>query len=260
MTNAKLSVEIDLAGGSICSITRPGGGPNPLSFGYLPTEDATQVGPAAMGHFVCCDRGGPASEAEQLVGAGWHGEASKVQWVLQHGTATSATMVAALPTARLALARKIALVPGQPVLLVEETIANAAPLGRAYNLVQHPSIGPPFLSVATVVDANASIGFRQQPRVAAEVDCVDPPPADFPAVGSFEQFEFPSGPPSSVAAGLCSLAQLPTLLRGMQGAGADEVSSFVLEKGAPRGWVTALNPGANGEVFGYIWPAVDYPW
>ena len=67
---------------------------------------------------------------------GWHGEASKVDWVLQTADATSATMVTALPLAKLAFARKVVLLPGQPVLLVTETVANAAAVGRAYNLVQ----------------------------------------------------------------------------------------------------------------------------
>jgi hypothetical protein len=44
---------------------------------------------------------------------------------------------------------------------VSETVTNRNKLGRVYNMVQHATIGPPFLDETTVVDSNAQHGFMQ---------------------------------------------------------------------------------------------------
>ena len=40
-------------------------------------------------------------------------------------------------------------------------MSNRNKLGRIYNMVQHATIGPPFLDETTVVDSNAQRGFMQ---------------------------------------------------------------------------------------------------
>ena len=47
------------------------------------------------------------------------------------------------------------------VFTVSETVTNRNKLGRIYNMVQHATIGPPFLDETTVVDSNAERGFMQ---------------------------------------------------------------------------------------------------
>ena len=48
------------------------------------------------------------------------------------------------------------------VARVVEVVTNARPIGRVYNMVQHPSIAAPFLTAAdTVVDCNGRRGFAQ---------------------------------------------------------------------------------------------------
>ena len=51
---------------------------------------------------------------------------------------------------------------GSPVVAVEEIVTNKNPFGRIYNIVQHPTIGPPFLDEHTIVDSNGTRGFMQE--------------------------------------------------------------------------------------------------
>ena len=50
----------------------------------------------------------------------------------------------------------------QAVFAVAEAVTNTRHLGRVYNIVQHPTIGPPFLDESTRVDANGTRGFMQE--------------------------------------------------------------------------------------------------
>ena len=69
---------VDLAGGSIKDFHLLEHGLNPLqwdSVSFDSTLAETPTKPRSMGHFLCLDRWGPASEAEIENGMGWHGEA-----------------------------------------------------------------------------------------------------------------------------------------------------------------------------------------
>src|SRR5204863_5498286 len=72
-----------------------------------------------------------------------------------------AEMSAELPLAGLAVRRTIRMLTLSPVVLVREKVTNRNRLGRIYNMVQHPTIGPPFLDGRTRVDAGAGRGFMQ---------------------------------------------------------------------------------------------------
>ena len=153
---------VDLAGGSITDFHLRSPALNPLQWGDK-SESAT---PRAMGHFLCLDRWGAPSEAEQTNGMSVRGEASRVGWqVLQDATAkeqrVEAEMTATLPLAGLKVKRRIELSRREAFFVVREEITNFNKLGRVFNMVQHPTIGPPFLDEHTVVDANARRGFMQ---------------------------------------------------------------------------------------------------
>ena len=120
-----------------------------------------------MGHFLCLDRWGPATEAEQAHGMGWHGEATRVWWTVDEDAHTEdghlvAQMSAELPLAGLKVVRSIRMARDQAVFAVAEAVTNTRHLGRVYNIVQHPTIGPPFLDESTRVDANGTRGFMQE--------------------------------------------------------------------------------------------------
>ena len=133
LENTAISVTVALHGGFILSVC-PAGRPD--------------ANPVSNRHFICCDRWGPASKAEQQEGMTWHGEAMREDWCLDshldYGSGsklTTATMSVALPMAGLTVTRRLELLGDSPVMLVEEDVTNTNSLGRVYNLVQHPTLG-----------------------------------------------------------------------------------------------------------------------
>ena len=134
----------------------------------------------------------------------------------------------------------------QPMVLVEEDITNTNPLGRVWNVVQHPTLGPPFLDWDTVVDSNATTGFAQAPRVAPGEDNVQLPVS----AAERQYFTFPE---------TTNQAGTATQLRTMEGAQEDDVASYIIPDGVSHGWCTATS-AKDGLIFGYVWPTEDYPW
>lgn len=225
-------VAVDLGGGSIVQFQFKDQHLNPLSW---TSDEPGQAHP--MGHFLCLDRWGAPSDAESKNGMPFHGEASHVQWtvVRQPGAASGAIqaeMATTLPMAGFKVARSLRLVDGIALLRVTESVTNTNKLGRVYNMVQHPSIAPPFLDPTTVVDANARKGFMQSSIL---------PNPEEPAV--FWPQALQDGQPVN--------------LRHLTADHEPEVVSFTIDD--EYGWVTA-STAAQGLLIGYIWKTSDYPW
>jgi hypothetical protein len=141
-------------------------------------------------------------------------------------------MAATLPMAGFKVARSLWLAENAALLRVTESVTNTNKLGRVYNMVQHPSIAPPFLDATTVVDANARKGFMQSSPL---------PNPEEPAVFWPQALE--DGQPVN--------------LRHLTAAHEPEVVSFTIE--GEFGWVTA-STATKGLLIGYIWKTSDYPW
>jgi hypothetical protein len=141
-------------------------------------------------------------------------------------------MAATLPLAGFKVTRSLRLAEGAALLRVTESVTNNNKLGRVYNMVQHPSIGPPFLDPTTVVDANARKGFMQSSAL---------PNPEEPAV--FWPQALQDGQPVN--------------LRHLTGDQEPEVVSFTIDD--EYGWVTA-STAIKGLLIGYIWKTSDYPW
>ena len=190
-----------------------------------------------MGHFLCLDRWGRPSDEEKKNGMPFHGEASRVMWDIltpptpgQRGTL--AEMGATLPLAGIKIKRRIVLSANEPLFLVREEVTNTNKLGRVFNMVQHPTIGPPFLDEQTVVDSNARRGFMQDsPLPNPEALIVTWPEARHDGK--------------------------PVDLRHLTTVHDPNVVSFTIDD--EYGWVTAANP-ARGLLIGYIWKRTEYPW
>jgi len=222
----------DVSGGSIVQFKFKDQRLNPLSW------TSEEPGPAhPMGHFLCLDRWGAPSDPESRNGMPFHGEASHVQWTVVRPPAASADgmqaeMAATLPMAGFKVRRSLRLADGVAVLRVTESVTNANKLGRVYNMVQHPSIAPPFLDATTVVDANARKGFMQSSAL---------PNPEEPAVFWPQALE--DGQPVN--------------LRQLTADHDPEVVSFTIDD--EYGWVTA-STATKGLLIGYIWKTADYPW
>ena len=233
---------VDLGGGSISDFHLKSNPLNPLqwdswSFGDTP-DQAPPIEPRSMGHFLCLDRWGPATEAEQAHGMGWHGEATRVWWTVDEDVRTEdghlvAQMSAELPLAGLKVSRSIRMAQDQAVFAVAEAVTNTRHLGRVYNIVQHPTIGPPFLDESTRVDANGTRGFMQETPMPTPED----PEVRWPHALKKDGTEVD--------------------IRHLTDDASPAVVSYIIEE--EYGWTTAIN-ASKGLLIGYIWPEEEYPW
>ena len=218
LASAQAAAAFDLLGGGLVDFHLQGQ-VNPFTVNPFTWEQAGQeLEPRPRGHFLCLDRWGAPSAAEARNGMPFHGEASHIAWTAQGPNRMSAE----LPMARLLIERTASLEGA--VLTVRETLTNQNLLGRIYNMVQHPTIAPPFLDGQTFVDSNAGQGFAQ----AAPNEAPRP---------------WPQGQTSD--------------LRRLTNDPLPNVVSFVIE--GEQGWVTACSPTA-GLMVGYLWKTADYPW
>jgi hypothetical protein len=226
-------VAIDLAGGSIVDFHLRKQGLNPLQW----EEPGAKTAPRPMGHFLCLDRWGAPSPAEQKNGMPFHGEAARVEWQVRQpphreGDWIVAEMGATLPLAGLKIERRIRLSTRGAFFTTRDAVTNTNRLGRIYNMVQHATIGPPFLDESTVVDANARKGFMQSSPL---------PHPEEPAVYW----------PQALKEGQ------PVDLRHLRDDPAPNVVSYTLDTG--YGWATASN-AARSLLIGYLWKSAEYPW
>ncbi|RPI81033.1 MAG: hypothetical protein EHM42_05860 [Planctomycetaceae bacterium] len=232
------------AGGAIVAFRLKGQTLNPLNW-EVPA-DIAQSQPkstAPRGHFLCLDRWGAPSEAELKNGMPFHGEAPYATWTVEQppresAGALSAEMSCLLPLAGLRVDRRLELDADGTVFRVTERVTNTARLGRVYNMVQHPTIAPPFLSADTVIDTNAREGLSQD----------EPPPTS--RAGS------PTWPQIKLRGAVRDLRRLET---GTEREAVSDVTSFVFADGDEWGWVTASHPRQK-LLIGYVWKTADYPW
>jgi hypothetical protein len=220
---ARLGIETE--GGAIVDFQLKRKPLNPLTW-----EEASRAANRWRGHFVCFDRWGAPSEAERANGMPYHGEAAKATWQVTKKTATTVEMEARLPMVMMEMQRKVTLAGA--VATVEETVRNAGLLSRPYNLVQHPTIAPPFLDEETVVDANARRGFSQ----ASPMPNPEAPEFVWPAAMDGARM---------------------VDIRRLRDDAAPNVASYVVDE--EWGWTTALSP-TKGLLIGYRWKTAEYAW
>lgn len=142
-------------------------------------------------------------------------------------------MTARLPKAGLAVRRTIRMSGSEAVFAVREEVTNENALGRLYNMVQHPTVGPPFLDERTVVDCNGRRGFAQ----GGSLPDPEEPSAYWPRAYSRDGATVD--------------------LRRLEADPEPNVVTYAIEE--ELGWVTATSP-THGLVLGYVWRTADYPW
>ena len=225
------TLTIDILGGSFVDFRLNGKDLNPLVW----ANDGPADQPRSMSHFLCLDRWGQPSQAEAANGMQGHGEATKVAWETisqpsKKGKGVEARQTALLPMAGIRVSR-ITRVSGA-AFHVEETATNENKLGRIYNMVQHPTVGPPFLDTDTVVDSNARQGFMQSSPM---------PNPERPTVVWPQALK----------------GAEPVDLRRLHDDDMPNVCSYVIDEDV--GWVTAASP-SKGLLVGYLWKTSEYPW
>ena len=234
LENPVARLTVDLLGGSFVEFQFQDQKLNPLVWNNSGEPDQ----PRQMSHFLCLDRWGWPSKAEAAGGMPYHGEAGLVEWRIVDPPRVTVGGVRAhlrttLPMANLAVSRRIHLDCKEAVFTVTESVTNLNQLGSVLNMVQHPSIGPPFLDERTVIDANATEGF-----VLANTM---PNPE-----------RWPTWWPQALDSDGQSVN-----MRYLQDNHDPNVVAYVIEE--KLGWTTAASP-AHGLLIGYVWKTADYPW
>ena len=244
LKNRQVQAIVDSWGGGITEFRFLDQKINPLN--WRVTEEIEPVnpnGPNLQGHFICLDRWGAPSKAEEAMGMPYHGEAPRVIWKIpnlppEETNAYNLKMSCTLPIAGLEVQRNIFLSPTTTSLVVNEEIRNTRALGRIFNLVQHPSIAPPFLDDHTIVDSNATRGLGQEEPLPQSIEQA----SHWPYI---------------------SLNEVSTDLRYFHStkvnSPAHDVTSFVFDPDEEFGWVTAASP-STGLLIGYLWRTSQYPW
>lgn len=224
--NNTASVSVDLHGGAITDFHLHEDGINPLTF--------KREGANFQGHFICLGRWGAPSAGEQRAGIVTHGEAVIKLWDLQTSTPKNEILMEVdAPLEGLHVDRAITLDDVNAVFSVREEIKNVNPLGRLYNVVQHPSLGKPFLTPETVVNCNADMGYNYM---------LNKRPLEHAAQWPFGIME---------DGDTINLSKLDKIY--------SSVFSFTVKKGAKFGWITAYSP-ENSLLTGYLWKRDDYAW
>ena len=243
LTNQVALLRVATAGGCITHFQFTGHFFNPLNWNVGGPEGTEKDEPVTQGHFLCLDRWGAPSAAEAERGMPFHGEAVQAYWqTTEPPTAAPdgirASMNCRLEMAGLSVRRDLTLLADAAVVLVTEHVRNDRPLGRVYNMVQHPTLGTPFLHATTLVDSNATLGLSQDgplPQSAAQAN---------------------RWPHCRIGERTVNLRYYKPLASGEPD---NDVSSYIFDEQTRFGWVTAVTPGA-GLLLGYLWDTSEYPW
>ncbi|MCU0396066.1 MAG: hypothetical protein MUF29_09150 [Chitinophagaceae bacterium] len=162
--NAKASLGIRVLGAAITDFRLAGSALNPFTW-QVPLADMpvnNRAGAPFRGHFLCLGRWGAPTAGEMAAGMPHNGEAGNKCW--QPGVHTNPlqlNMQVRAPMDGMEVKRQVWMDPQSPVVKVTEEVTSIATFARPFNMVQHSTIGPPFLDTTTLVDCNAAEGFLQ---------------------------------------------------------------------------------------------------
>lgn len=235
MFNETAALTLDLYGGAISAFQLNEYPVNPLSF-KLPVENMprnNRNGAPYQGHFLCLGRWGQPSEGEIKAGIPNHGQPANMLWKTQNESTDQVIMEVTSALEGLQVRRAIQMEPKSAAYAVKERVTNINPLGRLYNIVQHPTLAAPFLNEDTVINCNAQMGFNNVFSKKPEQHCCN----------------WPNG--------ICEDGRKINLSKPKRT--YNSVFSFIVNRTDKYGWVTAYSP-THQLLLGYIWLRKDYPW
>ncbi len=240
LENKEVKLVIQTQGSGITDFVLRDKPVNPLAWKLRPEQMPrnNQSGPPFAGHFLCVGRWGSPSEGEIAAGIPHNSEANTLTWnwlekPKSDKQKTTASWNISMPLDQYSVTRKVHFPAVGSWFLMDETFENQLSTARVTNVVQHATLGFPFLSNSTLIDCNAGIGFDQR--------------TDFSELEKYS-FTFPEG---ILPDGRADLRKTNDE-RGY-------CTTHLIPDSAEYGWVTATNP-ESGIVFGYVWKQNEYPW
>jgi hypothetical protein len=235
LDNGTMCMSINVHGGAVSSCKLNKHGLNPFSWKAKRHKGNPSI---KEGLFICFDRLGKPSKDDLEKGIPFHGEATGVRWeVLEQKTSEAGDLMlkmrCRLPVAKMSLVREYCLFKDSSVCRITDRIKNGNPVKKTYNVLQHPSLAPPFLDNSVMVDCNAHRGFLN----VKDVSKIPGPTIGWPEI---------------------NYQSKPLNLRFMKD-GNGLVANYVCNESVAYGWGCVSNPKRNLLV-GCLWPTKDYPW
>jgi hypothetical protein len=191
-----------------------------------------QKGAVFKGHFLCYGRWGAPTAGEIEAGIPHNGHHNNLLWnseITEVGKSLKMNVKSDLDYVE--IQRVIELHEDEALFLIKDEFKHTASTGRLSNIVQHITLGPPFLTENLRIFSNCDSGFLQ------ENSWPDPHKSDylFPLARDGDK----------------------TLNLSYFNSEKNFVSTHVFEDS--MAWVVAMEPH-SGNYLGYIWKTSDYPW
>lgn len=233
---ASAKLGIDIMGGAIVDFQLANDSVNPFTWKVtreqMPVNN--QSGAVFQGHFLCLGRWGAPTAGEMAAGVPHNGQAGAGFWQVDSTTESgSLLMQASAPLDGVDVTRKLQWKGKQALWQAIETVTNTTSIARPFNIVQHVTIGAPFLDTATRIFTNATDGFMQS--------------LSYPNPHAFA-YTWPNG--------LLDSSRKPVDLRQSH-TPESYVSTHIFSDSI--GWVVAFNP-TTGHLLGYWFSTSAYPW
>lgn len=236
--NSTVILEIERRGGQLVDLHLKANPVNPLSWQKEKDEMPEQAHENAQfkGHFLCTGMMSKPSEREMEAGFVWRGEQTGKIWMAERENDREVLMESGSPSDGIEISRIVEVHESEPQFLVIESFKNFKLQGRATNVFQHVTIGPPFLNEGTLINSNATYGFY------FAYEYPDP---------YRHEFEFPVAITDTVTKETIDLRTVSVQKNYLTKHIIDEEDEF--------GWVTAYDPG-SGVLLAYVWQTDQYPW
>lgn len=236
LKNQKISLSIERNGGAFTYLVLNNDTINPFTWKLSPEEmpSNNRSGAPFRGHFLCLGRWGSPTKGEIAKGVPHNGEPANTRWTIKkmkNNRYIAMTNIA--DKDGLSIFREVFVDSVSPVFKVSESVTNITPIFRLNNIVQHATIGPPFLDTTTIICTNAKKGFLQE--------------SGYPNPYSHE-YEWPWA---------FSRNKEHAFDLRRSNKKFNYVSTHLFED--DWGWVTAYNPEYS-ILLGYLWKVTDYPW
>lgn len=192
-----------------------------------------RLGAPFQGHFLCYGRWGAPTEGEIEAGIPHNGDHNNRIWEVEKSADTrSLTMKVKAKKDQVDIVREIFLSEEQALFKVRETFEHRSAIGRLCNIVQHVTLGPPFLNSSLQIFSNCEQGFLQA--------------NSFPDPTSNE-YTWPEAKDENGSS---------FDLRKFQSR-RNFVSTHIINDS--YGWVLAID-SLSKYYIGYVWKTEDYPW
>ena len=235
LENDVMQLKISAFGGAIIDFHDKNNGINPLSWKLKESQmpDNNKNGAVFQGHFVCVGRWGSPTEGEKKLGMPHNGEPANNWWNVKKKDDKFVEMSCEAPLDGLSINRKVAVSQTAGCFKVIETITNDLTIGRINTLVQHATLGVPFVDKSLTINSNATYGFNQLLSKYGLDKYATPWPKIYTD----------------------TLQKINDVSKGTWD--SDYVASYVFSDSI--GWITAMNMNQK-QLIGYVWKTADYPW